>query len=433
MADLSLTLPIFVASPSDVMAERQAADEQILNFVREAAKRRLLLQPFSWEKDYYPVSGEPQPGLTEHLRRAELVVVILAGYIGPGTEKELEVGLKQAKLGQSDNVAIYFKHCADRGQKVKDLQADLIGNNRALTWDFSSTDEFRQVFVRHLREWLNRWNGVPACCQFALEHCPTTKSADHLGQNRLTRLERIFDLDSLEPIREYLSREAMTRYQRHGPVEVFRNPQPISGSVLDDLDRTWRTTAISHADFRQAEAEATLHRLAFVSPKPLLRDDAGQPWYADGEWFCYFCARGLADAIAQGDVHAVARHPYVNPIHQYLSACAERDGLVLAPTLASWLTNKNRVTSGLPVARNFAAYVLGMLGAREHQDELAATLREDSGQDVKKYCITSLGKLRSRRYLPLLVELFQNEMDPAQRMLISQAVCNIVGIAPYDL
>jgi HEAT repeat protein len=84
------------------------------------------------------------------------------------------------------------------------------------------------------------------------------------------------------------------------------------------------------------------------------------------------------------------------------------------------------------VARNFAAYVIGMIGGIQAQDALAEALQSDKGVDVSRYCITSLGKLRSRRHLPLLVQFFQTGNDDL-RLVISQAVSNIVGIAHYEL
>lgn len=74
-----------------------------------------------------------------------------------------------------------------------------------------------------------------------------------------------------------------------------------------------------------------------------------------------------------------------------------------------------------------------MLGSLHAQDDLARAARDDRGQDVRLYCITSLGKLRSRRHLMLLVRLYREETDPRLRLTIGQAVCRIVGIAHYEL
>ena len=429
MAQLSLTLPVFVASSSDVMPERQVVDEEIANIQREAAKKSLVLEPFRWEKDYYAASGEVQPGLNEHLRRAELAVFIMWGRLGPGVQEELQRALEQARLGETDNVAIYFKTIPPTkgdASKVQAVRSHLQGNNLALTWDFRSTEEFRQVFTDHLGKWVKHWDGIPACCKFALENCQTIKGTGHTGENRLARLIRTFDLALLGKIQGYLSKVAIGSYQSHG-VEGAR--QPLDAKALRNLDQHWQLSAASLEDIQHSYAEAQRKGISFVSPKPLLHDNTGV-WFADIEWFFYFCALGLAEAIQKNDVDTVIRRPNANPIHQYLSAHVRSKELNIVPTLLRWLTDRARI---LPVGRNFAAYVLGMIMAYEAQDELANSLRNDPGEDVGTYCITSLGKLRSRRYLRLLMDMYLHERDEKKRMLLSQAVCKIVGIEPYEL
>jgi len=430
MAELSLILPIFVASSSDVMPEREAADKKIMEAQREVSERRLVLEPYNWVRHAIPVAGAPQPPIAVQLRRAELVVVILWGRIGPGAERELTEALDQARRGETDNVMIYFKSAppppgedpeADKRNlaRVEEIHKDLRRNNLALTWEFSSTEDFKEKFAHHLRIWLQRWNCVPACCQFALENCPTVKGTAHLGESRLGRLEQAFDLGSLVRIQDYLGKEAVTRYQNAGEEGVR---QGLAAKTLRELDSNWHTALASPAELRlQGPA------------KPLQGTQGGEVWFADMEWFYYFCALGLAEAIQRGDFNAVERRPYVNPIHQYLSALVQLKHLKIEPMLRRWLTNKDGVTDGKAVVRNFAAYELGMIRAYDAQEDLATALALDKGKDVSTYCITSLGKLRSRLYFPTLMQMFQRELDPMRRMLLSQAVCNIVGIAPYDL
>ena len=91
------------------------------------------------------------------------------------------------------------------------------------------------------------------------------------------------------------------------------------------------------------------------------------------------------------------------------------------------------IVANKPIVRNFAAYVLGMLGALEAQDALARACETDRGQDVALYSVTSLGKIRSRRYLDLLVDQFEKVSDSHLRLTIGQAICRIIGIAEYEL
>jgi hypothetical protein len=421
------------------MPERDAAEGEILRLVPEAGKDGLLLQPFRWEKDHYAASGEPQPPLTERLRRAEFVVVIVWTRIGPGTLEELRVALTQAWRGHTDNVGIYFKTEPPQGKAtacvdcsaVQALRKELGEGKRALTWEFRSTDDFRQVFGRHLQAWLDRWRGVCGCCKYALENSLPHHANNPLGESRLTWLNRNFDLRSLEGIVGCLGAEAVKRFQRLGNEAIG---QPL-GRTLEEVHPRWQTAASPWTEFDGLFVQrATRLGLPHASPTPLRTAQGGDVYFADSEWFAYFCAVGLAAAITEGRLEAVATRPYPNPVHQYLSAYVQREQLKqVLPTLVRWLSNCDGITNGLPVARNFAAYVIGMLGNIDAQDDLAQALRNDPGEDVAIYCVTSLGKLRSRRHVPLLLRLFQQETDPRRRLLLSQAVCNTVGIAHYEL
>ncbi len=431
MADLSLSLPVFIASPAEVSAEREVAEEVVLGAARDAAKRGLLLYPFRWEHDYFAASGQPQPPLTEQLRRAENVVVILWTRVGAGSRVELETALELAEHGEIDNVAIYFKTpqagCASND--VQKLREALVASDRALCWEFASTNDFRRLFDHQLRLWLARWEGAPACCQYALENSSSMRGTDHVGDNRLLALERIFDLSTLAHVRPYLGATALQSYQRHG-AEALR--QRLNRGLLQEHDPWWMCHALP-VEQMQEKWQPGRRGQPFASPAPLVIGSDGEVAFADAEWFSYFCAVGLADAICQGRLEAVALRPYWNPVHQYLSAYVRRENLSITQTLIRWLTNADGSTGALPVARNFAAYVLGMIGAVEAQDVLAETMRRDIGEDVQTYCITSLGKLRARRYLPRLVGMFQKESNQIRRLLLSQAVSNIVGFARFDL
>jgi hypothetical protein len=74
-----------------------------------------------------------------------------------------------------------------------------------------------------------------------------------------------------------------------------------------------------------------------------------------------------------------------------------------------------------------------MIGDRDAVDQLAESLVEDTGVDVRKYCITSLGKLRARRHMALLRDSYKNTYDPLERDLIAKAICRIAGVAHFEL
>jgi hypothetical protein len=97
--------------------------------------------------------------------------------------------------------------------------------------------------------------------------------------------------------------------------------------------------------------------------------------------------------------------------------------------LIKWLQAEN----GEPIARNYAAYTLGMLGVSDAADALAKAARTDLGLDVKLYCITSLGKIRARKHRGLLVELYDEEPELRRKTTIGQALCRMVGLIDYEL
>ena len=130
-------------------------------------------------------------------------------------------------------------------------------------------------------------------------------------------------------------------------------------------------------------------------------------------------------------MEAVWKKPYQNDIHEFLKVLAIKHRPALTKTLVAWLTREGGVTDNLPIARNFAAYVLGTIGATDAANALARTAQQDRGLDVRLYCVTSLAKLRSRRHLSTLVRLYH---DPDNREIedtVAAAICHIVGIARY--
>ena len=123
----------------------------------------------------------------------------------------------------------------------------------------------------------------------------------------------------------------------------------------------------------------------------------------------------------------------MNPIHQYLQALALKTARQrMIEVLRRWLLSANGCTDGKPIARNFAAYVLGMLNAIEAQDDLASVLYNETGDDVQIYAILPLGRMRARVQLPVLVDLFNRTDGSQARLLVAQAVSRMVGIADYS-
>lgn len=421
MADLSLKLKVFIASPNDVAAERKVAEEEVAALAQDCARQRLLLMSYLWEKDGRPSIDNPQTYLNEELRNAELTVVILWSRLGLGTGEEFVRAGQQVRNGASDEVLLYFKTAApptraeDSGSdKVQRFKSDL----SSFALDFETIEDFRARLRHDLRLWVERWYDVPEICQFALHNsAPVSVPSAYLGENRYARLHAQFAPEREPELAEAFGRTAVESYQSDGP-EAYA--LPVRQEVVASA-KGWR------AYVRQAQISGESRQAA-----PFL-EDRERVYFGDAEWFFFFCAVGLVDAIRRGQVESVERRPYTNPVHQLFKILAQRYRSEIVSTLRSWLLNANDVSYGRPIARNFAAYVMGMLGAVEAQDDLARAIREDEGEDVKLYCITSLGKLRARRQLPVLVEVYNRTPDLTVRLTVAQAVCRMVGIAHYEL
>jgi HEAT repeat protein len=97
------------------------------------------------------------------------------------------------------------------------------------------------------------------------------------------------------------------------------------------------------------------------------------------------------------------------------------------------LCSRKGINAVRPITRNFAAYVLGMVGADEAADDLAESLEQDEAAEVRFYCVTSLGKLRSRKHLSLLRNTYKMSRQAIEQGMIAKAICRIVGIARFEL
>jgi hypothetical protein len=243
-------------------------------------------------------------------------------------------------------------------------------------------------------------------------------------------LNRQYPLEDLKHVRDFLGGEAVARYQRLDLEGALQ--QPINRAVLDQYDRDWAVAAAPGPP----PGPALMWRFTGHAPGqfPLRRGTDGSVYFADYDWFCYFTAVGLASAIRAGNLEAIDRRVYPNYVHQCLAGYVRREQMSnLSEPLRQWLTDHNGVSRGRAIVRNFAAYVIGMLGLADAEDDLATTMDKDRSEEVVMYCITSLGKLRSRRHLPRLVQRFEQERGSTLKLLISQAVSNIVGVARYPL
>lgn len=157
---------VMLASPSDVILERQIAREIILDWNNiNSSMRRIVLLPISWEYNSIPSMGNrPQEIINEQiLRNADILVGIFWTRIGTptgkavsGTVEEIEEHVesgKPAMLYFSNKPVIQDSIDPEQYNAVKKLKKDF--QSRGLTNDFDSVEDFRKNFQRHLSMKLN--------------------------------------------------------------------------------------------------------------------------------------------------------------------------------------------------------------------------------------------------------------------------------------
>jgi hypothetical protein len=151
---------VMIASPGDVKEERLVAQEVIADWNSVHAENdRIVLLPLLWERDSTPLQGERAQALINEqvLEKADLLVAIFWTRIGSptgvaptGTVEEL-----REHLAANKPALLYFSRAplpadvdTDQLKAVRDFQKD--AETKGLYQTFSSKDDFRQKFARHL-------------------------------------------------------------------------------------------------------------------------------------------------------------------------------------------------------------------------------------------------------------------------------------------
>ena len=430
MAELAVDLPVFIASPSDVPKEREVANDVIRKLGIEAARHQLLITPLRWQVDARPGVGRPQDWInSELLRKSELVIVIFNERLGAGSLEELVEATDQVFRGSSDDVFVYIRRSDAHEGDVAAFRDKLIQAGKYFFWEYTDENDFREALTKHLDLWLDRWRMIPPICTATLQHTsPGQHKSDDSGEGKLVFIRAAFRYDREPELMGLLGRCATALYQQEGPAAV---DEPIAWPWETKKELWMRACGSSDPARVQSVRFAQMLGHLALYPTPL-RTEGDDVFFSDPEWFYFFCAAGLVEAILANDVTAVESKPYLNSVHQYLAVLSRKKKPEIVATLQRWLKNEEGITDLQPIARNFAAYVLGMIEAKEAESALAWAAEFDEGKDVRLYCITSLGKLRSRRNLGLMQRLYQNA-DDNLRWVLGQAICRTIGIARYEL
>ena len=159
-------IPIFLASPSNLSAERQLFSEIIEDANKLIAKNKgFILEPVIWEETLIG-KGRPQEKINEKLKKCHLVVMLLwnkwgspTGSYSSGFEEEYEVANENKK-----EIWLYFRDVAkdmlnDPGEQLKKVIAfrnKINTEKRYLYSNYGDENEWKDTFYFHLNEWLNK-------------------------------------------------------------------------------------------------------------------------------------------------------------------------------------------------------------------------------------------------------------------------------------
>ncbi|AOT06703.1 hypothetical protein [Pseudoalteromonas luteoviolacea] len=153
---LSTVIEVLIASPSDVLEERNTVEEVLHSWnSTSAAKEGIFLKPVRWEKDSYSQIGDrPQELLNKQIvENADIVIGIFwtrlgtpTGGFSSGTVEEI-----QQFIGKGKPVAIYFseKHYnpydldTNEFSRLKDFKSQI--QSKGLYKHFRSLEQLKQI------------------------------------------------------------------------------------------------------------------------------------------------------------------------------------------------------------------------------------------------------------------------------------------------
>ncbi len=175
-------LKVFVASPGDVVSEREVTREVINDLnVTIAQEKGVMLQAVGWESDARPSFGSDPQSLVNSQIADMAEYHLFIGIIwdrfgtptpraGSGTEEEFDRAVESHNLEQQPEIMFYFcqRPTAFRtpdqaAQKARVLEFRNRLQQQSLIWDYLEVEDFRRLLTKHLTLWLkNMGHETPA-------------------------------------------------------------------------------------------------------------------------------------------------------------------------------------------------------------------------------------------------------------------------------
>ena len=169
-------LRVFLASPSDLKAERKATKEMVDRLNRTIRETNWIIELLGWE-DRLPGFGRPQSQINEDVDICDLFLGVLwrrwgspSGKFKSGFEEEFERAVSRRRRSKSPEIWIYFKRVEDTSDPGEQLQQVLafrkkVEQQRELIFvQFGDTREWATVCHDALLRYVLKrvsWGGIP--------------------------------------------------------------------------------------------------------------------------------------------------------------------------------------------------------------------------------------------------------------------------------
>ncbi len=165
MAEYVRKLRIFVASPGDVLKERDALEKSVRKLDRTLGKERgLSLELLRWETHAYPAAGDPQTAINKQIGSYDLFVGIFwqrfgtpTTTAGSGTEEEYQRAYASWTEHKRPPILLYFceraythKNAEELEQAARVMRFRESLKGRGLWWHYRGVKQFSELAEEHL-------------------------------------------------------------------------------------------------------------------------------------------------------------------------------------------------------------------------------------------------------------------------------------------
>ncbi|KAA0224540.1 NACHT domain-containing protein [candidate division KSB1 bacterium] len=162
-------LKVFIASPGDVMLEREKARDEILSLRALAHKHGFDLEATGWETHAAPGMGRSQARINQLVIECDLLVGILwrrfglpTGEAESGTLEEFNLARERYAKESAPEIMLYFREVhpdflADPGpqlHKVLEFKQQVEDGRLALYANYRDPEHFASLLRQHITDWL---------------------------------------------------------------------------------------------------------------------------------------------------------------------------------------------------------------------------------------------------------------------------------------